>query len=184
MPPPTLQRRTIWKPAPFGLDERGNPVAFLLLWAQHPVGAQPRKGKTFSAPAARAVRGGTTPTMKLTVIYGKAYPDWVAFRLVAHRIIFGTHPTRTGDPVQQVLDALRASRMHIQDANEFLRGLPLDECPEGKITEKLSHKYAELRVWMLVMGEFQVDDELDEQKKSAEIASLLRTSSRSARLSA
>jgi DNA segregation ATPase FtsK/SpoIIIE, S-DNA-T family len=167
-----LKRRSIWKPAPFGLDERGNPVAFGLLWVSILIGAQPRKGKTFSARLL-ALYAALDPYVKLTVIDGKASPDWVAFRLVAHRIIFGTHPTRDGDPVEQVLDALREIKKHIQDANEFLRTLPLAECPEGKITEELSHKYAELRVWMLVMEEFQVYYELDEQKKSAEIASLL-----------
>src|SRR5208282_5885943 len=88
-------------------------------------------------------------------------------------IIFGTHPARDGDPVEQVLDALREIKAHIQQANEFLRSLPLPECPEGKITEQLSHKYEQLRVWLLVMEEFQVYYELDDQKKSAEIASLL-----------
>jgi len=167
-----LKRRSIWKPAPFGLDERGQLVAFLLLWTSILIGAQPRKGKTFSARLL-ALYAALDPYVRITVIDGKASPDWVAFRLVAHRIIFGTHPTRDGDPVEQVLDALREIKRHIQDANEFLRALPLAECPEGKITEALSRKYEQLRVWLLVMEEFQVYYELDDQKKSAEIASLL-----------
>ena len=167
-----LKRRSAWKPAPFGLDERGNLVAILLLWTSILVGAQPRKGKTFSARLL-ALHLALDPFVKITVIDGKASPDWVAFRLVAHRIIFGTHPTRDGDPVEQVLDALREIKKHIQDANEFLRTLPLTECPEGKITEALSHKYEQLRVWLLVMEEFQVYYELDDARKSAEIASLL-----------
>lgn len=167
-----MKRRSVWKPAPFGLDERGNLVAILLLWTSVLVGAQPRKGKTFSARLL-ALHAALDPYVRLTVIDGKASPDWVAFRLVAHRIIFGTHPARDGDPVEQVLGALREIKAHIQRANEFLRTLPLSECPEGKITEELSHKYAELRTWLLVMEEFQVYYELDDQKKSAEIASLL-----------
>ena len=167
-----LKRRSIWKPAPFGLDERGQLVELLLLWTSILIGAQPRKGKTFSARLL-VLYAALDPYVKLTIIDGKASPDWVTFRLVAHRIIFGTHPARDGDPVEQVLDALREIKRHIQEANEFLRTLPLAECPEGKITEELSRKYPQLRVWLLVMEEFQVYYELDDSKKSAEIAALL-----------
>ena len=167
-----LKRRSIWKPAPFGLDERGRLVAILLLWTSILVGAQPRKGKTFSARLL-ALYAALDPYVKLTIVDGKASPDWLSFRLVAHRIIFGTHPTRDGDPVEQLLDALREIKAHIQGANEFLRTLPTTECPAGKITEELSHKYEQLRVWLLVMEEFQVYYELDDPKKSAEVASLL-----------
>lgn len=111
--------------------------------------------------------------MKLTVVDGKGSPDWRSFRLVAHRIIFGTHPTRDGDPVEQLLDALREIKAHIQAANEFLSALDVSECPEGKNTEELSRKYAQLRVWVLVMEEFQVYYELDDQEANKEIASLL-----------
>src|SRR5205823_11915261 len=41
--------RDIWRPAPLGLDERGQRVAFCLLWLSLLIGAQPRKGKTFTA---------------------------------------------------------------------------------------------------------------------------------------
>ena len=167
-----LKRRSAWKPAPFGVDERGNLVAILLLWTSILIGAQPRKGKTFSARLL-ALFLALDPFVKITIIDGKSSPDWLSFRLVAHRIIFGTHPTRNGDPVEQVLDALREIKKHIQDANDFLRTLSTAECPQGKITEALSHKYAQLRVWLLVMEEFQNYYELDDAKKSAEIASLL-----------
>jgi len=167
-----LKRRSIWKPAPFGLDERGRLVAVLMLWTSFLVGAQPRKGKTYSARLL-ALYAALDPYIRLTIIDGKASPDWVNFRLVAHRIIFGTHPTRDGDPVEQVLDALREIKAHIQQANEFLRSLSTAECPQGKNTEELSHKYPQLRVWLLVMEEFQVYYELDDARKSAEIASLL-----------
>jgi S-DNA-T family DNA segregation ATPase FtsK/SpoIIIE len=167
-----LKRRSIWRPAPFGLDERGRLVAILLLWTSILIGAQPRKGKTFSARLL-ALYAALDPFVKLTIADGKASPDWLSFRLVAHRIVFGTHPTREGDPVEQLLDALREIKAHIQGANEFLRTLSTTECPQGKITEELSHKYEQLRVWLLVMEEFQVYYELEDSKKSAEVASLL-----------
>ncbi len=173
-PTPLLdgKERNIWKPAPLGLDERGRKVGFLLLWVSVLIGAQARKGKTFAARLL-ALYAALDPYVRLTVIDGKNSPDWQAFRLVAHRLIGGTHPTRDGDPVEQVLEALREIKKHIQDANDFLKSLPVTECPEGKLTEALSRKYAQLRVWLLVMEEFQVYFELEDQKKNAEIASLL-----------
>jgi len=44
----------IWKPAPLGLDERGQLVAVPLLWHSILVGGLPRQGKTFAAMAATA----------------------------------------------------------------------------------------------------------------------------------
>jgi hypothetical protein len=173
-PTPLLdcKRRLVWRPCPFGLDQFGRKVAFHLLWVSVLVGAQPRKGKTFAARLL-ALFCALDPYVRLTIIDGKASPDWRSFRLVAHRIIFGTQPARDGDPVEMVLDALREIKKHIQDANEFLSGLTVTECPEGKLTEELSRKYAQLRVWLLVMEEFQVYFELPDQKKNAEIADLL-----------
>ena len=173
-PTPLLdcKERNIWKPAPLGLDERGRKVAFLLLWISVLIGAQARKGKTFAARLL-ALYAALDPYVRLTVIDGKNSPDWQAFRLVAHRLIGGTHPTRDGDPVEQVLDALREIKAHIMAANDFLKSLPVTECPEGKLTEALARKYPQLRVWLLVMEELQVYFELEDQKKNAEIASLL-----------
>ncbi|HEV3287492.1 MAG TPA: hypothetical protein VG123_00720, partial [Streptosporangiaceae bacterium] len=173
-PTPLLdcKRRSVWRPCPFGLDQYGRKVAFFLLWISVLVGAQPRKGKTF-ATRLLALFCALDPYVRITIIDGKASPDWRSFRLVAHRIVFGTAPTRDGDPVEMVLDALREIKAHIQAANEFLSGLPITECPEGKLTEALSRKYRQLCVWLLVMEEFQVYFELPDQKKNAEIADLL-----------
>jgi len=167
-----LKPRNIWRPAPFGLDERGAKVTLLLLWISVLVGAQPRKGKTYAARLL-ALYAALDPYVKLTVVDGKDSPDWRKFRLVAHRIIFGTVPGRDGDPVELLLDGLRAIKAHIQAVNRFLSDLPVAECPDGKLTEELSRKYKQLRVWMLVMEEFQVYYELDDQEHNKEIAALL-----------
>lgn len=164
--------RNIWHPAPLGLDERGQKVTLLLLWISVLVGAQPRKGKTFFARLL-ALYAALDPYVRLTVADGKNSPDWRKFRLVAHRIIFGTVPNRDGDPVEMLLDALREIEAHIITVNEFLSGLDVAECPEGKLTEELSRKYPQLRVWVLVMEEFQVYFETDDQEVNKEIAKLL-----------
>lgn len=164
--------RNIWRPAPFGLDERGNKISILMMWVSILVGAQPRKGKTFSARLL-ALYAALDPFTKLTVVDGKNSPDWRKFALVAHRIIFGTTINRDGDPVEMLLEALREIKEHIQQVNAFLSALPVDQCPDGKLTEELSRKYPNLRVWVLVMEEFQVYFELDDQEVNKEVASLL-----------
>ena len=167
------KRRSIWRPAPVGLDERGRKVTLLLLWIAVLIGAQPRKGKTFAARQL-ALYAALDPLVRMTVIDGKNSPDWRSFRLVAHRIVFGTHPTRDGDPIEQVLGALREIKAHIMDANAFLSTLGTAECPEGKLTEELCRKYPRLLfAWLLAIEEFQVYFETEDQEVNKEIAGLL-----------
>jgi S-DNA-T family DNA segregation ATPase FtsK/SpoIIIE len=169
-----LKVRDIWKPVRFGLDERGRLVELLLMWNSVLVGAQPRKGKTFSARLL-ALWAALDPYVKLIVADGKNSPDWRKFSLVAHRIIFGTTPNRDGDPVEALIGTLEEVKAHIIKVNEVLSGLPVDLCPEGKLTPELARdpRFPDLRVWMLVMEEFQCYFELDDQEKNKEIAALL-----------
>jgi S-DNA-T family DNA segregation ATPase FtsK/SpoIIIE len=169
-----LKPRDVWKPAPFGLDERGNRVEILLLWISILIGAQPRKGKTFSARLL-ALYAALDPYVKLFVVDGKNSPDWRKFVLVADMMIFGTHPNRDGDPIDQLLWLLNGIKKHIMKVNEVLSQLPADQCPEGKLTRDLARdpRYPDLRVWLLVMEEFQLYFETDDQDTNKEIAGLL-----------
>ena len=142
------------------------------MWISVLIGAQPRRGKTFSARIL-ALFAALDPFVKITVIDGKSSRDWLPFRYVAHRYVRGTHPDKSGDPVEKALEALREIDRHIVTVNDKLSSLPVSECPEGKLTEKLSRKYADLRVWMLVMEEFQMYFELESQPKNKEFATLL-----------
>ena len=165
--------RDVWTPAPFGLDERGKKVSILLMWIAIIVGAQPRKGKTFSARAL-ALFVALDPYTRITIADGKNSPDWKPFRLIAHRIIMGFVPNSfSADPVNELLYALREIKAHIETVNDFLSKLPASECPEGVLTRELSRKYPQLRVWLLVMEEFQYYYELDDQDTNKAIAALL-----------
>lgn len=167
-----LKPRNIWHEAPLGLDQFGEPVALLLMWTSVLVGAQPRKGKTFFARLL-ALFAALDPYVKLVIIDGKGSPDWTPFKPIAHRFIQGSRPTRDDDPVQRVIDALDEIIDHIDDVNDFLGRLDVTECPEGKITEELSRKYEQCRVWMLVMEEYQHYLELDDQPTCKRIAGKL-----------
>jgi DNA segregation ATPase FtsK/SpoIIIE, S-DNA-T family len=164
--------RSVWRKMPFGLDQFGRRVAFCLLWYSLLIGAQPRKGKTFTGRLI-ALYCALDPYVPITIIDGRMSPDWLPFRYVAHRYIRGTFPDRDGDPVERALDALREIRRGIDLVNDELARLPVSECPEGKLTEHLHRTNPKLRVRLLIMEEFQVYFELADQKINKEFAQLL-----------
>ncbi|ADB34569.1 cell divisionFtsK/SpoIIIE [Kribbella flavida DSM 17836] len=166
------KRRSVWNPVRFGLDERGNVVWLSLPWFSVLVGAQPRKGKTFSARLI-ALHAALDPHVKLIIADGKNSPDWLAFRKVAHRIIFGEVPNvNDSDPIGHLLAALDEVLDHIVKVNDLLTTLPVEVCPNGTLTEELARdpRYPELRVWILVMEEFQKYFETEDQEVNKQIA--------------
>lgn len=167
------KRRSIWQAATLGLDERGKPVALLLLWLSILIGAQPRKGKTFTGRLI-ALYAALDPMVRLSIVDGKDSPDWNIFRKIAYHFVHGIVPGRDGDPVAQFIAALTEIKAHIIATNAFLATLGADECPEGKLTEELCRKYpTKLFVWMLVVEEFQNYFELPDQEANKTIAELL-----------
>jgi hypothetical protein len=167
--------RSMWRPVRFGRDERGNLVELTLMWVSVLVGAQPRKGKTFAARLI-ALHAALDPHVTLVVVDGKNSPDWIKFRLVAHRIVFGTHPNpNDDDPVGHLVTVLDEVLTHIDRVNQVLTTLPVDVCPEGKLTEQLARdaRYPDLRVLLLVMEEFQMYFETEDQTVNKAIAAKL-----------
>ena len=164
----------IWKPAPVGLDERGQLVKLLLMWQSVLIGALPRQGKTFVARAL-ALFAALDPYVGLDVFDGKGSPDWRKFGLVADSCAFGLTPTKDGLPPEILLDTLRRIKGDVQDRYTRLSELAdkhPELCPEGKLTRKLAR---DLRFGMPVR--FLVIDEVQEYYDlgdiSKEIAALL-----------
>jgi S-DNA-T family DNA segregation ATPase FtsK/SpoIIIE len=163
----------IWTPAPLGLDERGNRVSVDLLWNSFLVGAQPRKGKTFTARLL-ALYAALDPYVTLSVFDGKGSPDWRKFALVADRCAFGLGMTRDGDPVEAFLRALRELKADVQDRYQRLSELPVEVCPEGKLTRAIARdaKYR-MPVRLVVVDEFQEYFDTPDPEVNKEIAALL-----------
>jgi DNA segregation ATPase FtsK/SpoIIIE, S-DNA-T family len=167
--------RSVWKPMRLGFDERDSLVTLLLVWNSILIGAQPRKGKTFTARLV-ALYCALDPWVKLIVVDGKKSSDWNKFPLVAHRFIVGTHPNpRDSDPINHLLATLNEVLAHIDRVNDVLASLPPDLCPEGVLTEELTQnpRFPDLRFWVLVMEEFQVYFETEDQDINKEIAAKL-----------
>lgn len=164
-------RVDFWKPFPWGVDERGNPVMATLLWLSLLVGAVPRQGKTFSARTI-ALAAALDPYVRLYVFDGKASPDWRKFALVAHRIGFGIVPKNGFDPVVHLLTSLRELKADVEDRYHRLSELPLHVCPEGKLTPEISRdKKLNMPLTLFVVDEVQ--EYLTHPEHGKEILSLL-----------
>lgn len=163
----------IWKPAPLGLDERGRLVTLPMLWTSILVGAQPRQGKSFTARAL-ALYAALDPYVKLTVFDGKGSPDWRKFRMVADRCAFGLAMSRDGDPLEIFVEALRELKADVQWRYQRLSELPVDVCPEGKLTREIARdpKY-KMPVRLVVIDECQEYFDTGDKDLNKEIAALL-----------
>ena len=161
----------IWKPAPFGLDERGQLVTVPLLWHSVLVSALPRAGKTFSARLL-GLYAALDPYCKLSVFDFKGSPDWRKFALVADRCAFGLTPTRDGLPLQIFGDTLTEIKADVQDRYERLSQMDPAICPEGKLTREIARdpRYG-MPVRFVILDEFQ--EIYEAGKDSLEAAKLL-----------
>ncbi|MET7868004.1 cell division protein FtsK [Micromonospora taraxaci] len=163
----------IWKPAPLGLDERGQLVSLSMLWTSILVGAQPRQGKSFTARAL-GLFAALDPYVKLTVFDGKGSPDWRKFRLIADRCGFGLAMSRDGDPLEIFVEALRELKADVQWRYQRLSELPVDVCPEGKLTREIARNPKfNMPVRVVIIDECQEYFDTGDPKLDEEIATLL-----------
>jgi DNA segregation ATPase FtsK/SpoIIIE, S-DNA-T family len=162
---------SIWKPAPLGLDERGQLVTVPLMWNSVLVSALPRAGKTFAARLL-TLYAALDPYVLLDVFDAKGSPDWRKFALVADSCAFGLTPTRQGLPPDILLSTLERIKADAQDRYHRLSELSTDVCPEGKLTAEIARdpRYG-MPVRVLLLEEFQEYLELGEISK--DIAALL-----------
>lgn len=164
--------RNIWRPMPIGRDERFDLVLLSLLWNSVLVGAMPRKGKTFFIRLI-LLYCALDPWVKILGADGKKSTDYDKVRLVAHRWVIGDAPNpRDDNPLERFEDMLDEVLAHIAEVNDVLATLPVEMCPEGKLTEALARdpRYPALRVWVLVGEEFQVYFETEDQDFNIRIA--------------
>lgn len=166
----------IWKPAPLGLDERGQLVTVPLMWNSVLVSALPRAGKTFSARLL-ALYAALDPYVRLDVFDFKGSPDWRRFALVADSFGFGMTPTRDGLPLEIFGATLLELKADVQDRYTRLSELAArrpDLCPEGKLTRELARdpRFG-MPVRVLVMDEFQEVYDIGDAKEVAALLTFL-----------
>ena len=86
----------IWKPAPMGLDERGQLVKVPLMWHSILVVGAAAGREDVQRPAARPVRGAGPVRAASACSTSRARPDWRKFALVADSFGFGLTISRHG----------------------------------------------------------------------------------------
>jgi S-DNA-T family DNA segregation ATPase FtsK/SpoIIIE len=136
----------LFRPFPFGTDQRGRPVPVTLLFASMVIGSIPRMGKTFAMrllllAAALDIRA------ELHVYDLKGTGDFSVLEPVAHRY-------RAGDDDEDLAYAavdLRQLHADLRRRAKVIRDLPRDKCPENKVTPELAG-IKHLRLHPVVLG--------------------------------
>jgi S-DNA-T family DNA segregation ATPase FtsK/SpoIIIE len=129
----TAGKVNIFDPIPIGVDQRGRTVTANLMFALVLIGAVPRQGKTF-LQRLLVLAAALDPRVKLYVFDLKGGADWLPLRHVAHALRIGDDP----EDIAYLLAALRALRTEMQRRYKLLRRLPLERCPESKVTDDLA----------------------------------------------
>lgn len=142
----------LWQEIPFGKDEKGHLVSFLLLWTNVLIGALPRMGKTFVLRLIVAA-AALDPYVRLLLWDGKGGKDHAPFERVCHAFGAGA-----ADKVARAL--LTTATDLVQDMDERyekMSTLDDDRCPEGKLTPALARdRKMNMPITLLAIDEFQV----------------------------
>ena len=138
-------RVDLFKPVPFGADQRHRTVPLTLMYANVLIAAMPGMGKTF-ALRVLALAAALDPLARLLVFELKGTGDLSACEKVAHRYASGPDD----DTIRACLDALRETSRELAARARTIKGLPKDACPENKVTPALAAR-KNLGLWPLVL---------------------------------
>ncbi|GAB3910978.1 FtsK/SpoIIIE domain-containing protein [Kibdelosporangium lantanae] len=126
----------IFKPLPFGQDQRGRAVAFLLMFANLLIGAMPRQGKTFALRIV-LLAAALDPTVQLRIFELKGTGDLSGpGEKCAHH--YGTGAD--DDTLAACLASLREIKAELDTRAKTIRELPREVCPENKVTPELARR--------------------------------------------
>jgi DNA segregation ATPase FtsK/SpoIIIE, S-DNA-T family len=136
----------LFKPAPFGTDQRGRWVTLTLMFTSAVVGAIPRMGKTFALRELLLI-AGLDPRAELHCYDLKGTGDLSPLECLAHRYRAGDD----ADDIDYALADMRALREELRRRARVIRDLPRHLCPENKVTPELAstRRYG---LWPIVIG--------------------------------
>ncbi|MGH8918579.1 MAG: cell division protein FtsK, partial [Actinomycetes bacterium] len=135
----------LFKPVPFGTDQRGRPVLILLMFANVLIGAMPRFGKTF-AMRVLALAAALDVLVELRVFELKGTGDLGAVEGCCHHYASGPDD----DTITATVASLEELDAELERRAKVIRGLPATVCPENKITPELA-KRRDLRLHPVAM---------------------------------
>jgi S-DNA-T family DNA segregation ATPase FtsK/SpoIIIE len=125
----------LFRPVPFGTDQRGRPVKVTLMFTSGIIGSIPRMGKTFLLRLL-ALIAALDPRAALYLFDLKGTGDLSALESVAHRYRAGEED----DDIEYGLAAMRELRDELRRRARVIRDLPRDICPESKVTPELADR--------------------------------------------
>ncbi|MFH8340877.1 cell division protein FtsK [Streptomyces sp. AM6-12] len=135
---PLLKSGTVdlFKPVPYGTDQRGRWVDVTLMFIAGVIGAIPRMGKTFLLRLLLLI-AALDPRAEIHSYDMKGTGDLDPVgEKVSHRHGVGEED----ETLQYVLADFRAMREELRRRTKVIRSLPRDICPESKVTSELASK--------------------------------------------
>lgn len=126
-------RCDLFKPLPFGTDQRGRPVELPLMYSNMLIGAMPGAGKT-SGLRVPLLAASLDPHVQLRVYELKGSGDLSPLRPVAHH--YGSGPDDA--TVEAALLSLREVHKQLEKRARTIASLPREQCPENKVTPELA----------------------------------------------
>ncbi|MFF9361604.1 cell division protein FtsK [Streptomyces griseoluteus] len=135
---PLLKAGTVdlFKPVPYGTDQRGRWVEVTLMFIAGVIGAIPRMGKTFLLRLLLLI-AALDPRAELHSYDMKGTGDLDPVgEKVSHRHGVGEED----ETLQYALADFRALREELRRRTKVIRSLPRDICPESKVTSELASK--------------------------------------------
>ncbi|MEV4253262.1 cell division protein FtsK [Spirillospora sp. NPDC049652] len=125
----------LFKPVPFGTDQRGRVVTVTLMYGNKLIGAMPGAGKTFAIKPT-LLAAGLDPTAECRVFELKGTGDLDFAEKFAHH--YGSGPDDA--TIGACLESLREVYADLEKRAKTLARLPKDVRPENKVTPQLAAK--------------------------------------------
>jgi S-DNA-T family DNA segregation ATPase FtsK/SpoIIIE len=123
----------LFRPVPFGVDQRGRRVEILLMFANVLIGAMPRFGKTF-ALRVLVLAAALDPTTQLRIFELKGTGDLSTAEGCAHHYGSGADDAT----LEACMESLRDLYAELDKRAATIRRLPREICPENKVTPQLA----------------------------------------------
>ncbi|MGH3859971.1 FtsK/SpoIIIE domain-containing protein [Actinokineospora sp.] len=123
----------LFKPVPFGTDQRGRPVGLDLMYSNLLIGAMPGAGKTF-ALRVLLLAAALDPTAELRLFELKGSGDLSTLEPVAHHYASGPDD----ETIEKTVLSLREVHKDLEVRAKTISRLPRAQCPENKVTKELA----------------------------------------------
>jgi S-DNA-T family DNA segregation ATPase FtsK/SpoIIIE len=123
----------LFRPQPFGTDQRGRWVFLTLMFASVIIGALPRVGKTFAVRELLLI-AALDPRSRIYAYDNKGTGDLKPLECVAHCYGKGEED----EALERELAEMRGLKDELRRRAKVINDLPDDLCPESKVTPQLA----------------------------------------------